>query len=241
MKWLIILLIVSSSFAVSNSEYSYDEDYQNNDKIDVSGTGNTVTKTVTTNNNYVLPTQTDTIVVVKEVMDTVVLNTRGKVVDAPRTFIPTGNYNIKTVSVQFVMPIDNMLIDNDGIGLKVNVLFKPDITNNIYVGARLGYSQFNNIQYRDKDYIQTGQPEIDSVYNATYPPKPYRSLEMSALVGGKRLQAIIGYGYFVDESMFVFGINLDTYSKVGVSLGISNLVSSNRYAPEICMGVSISL
>lgn len=237
MKLIMILLIpILSLFA--------EETY-------INPTNNTVNGGGTINNNVYVqqPVRVDTII--REVRDTLVVDIEGSVVRSPRTFIPKNQYLLKTVGVQYAIPlIQNGVVSNDnfmsnGFGVKMYMLFQPSPTPYGYIGFRVGYSTFPNILVEnypdDYDIHQFLNATQGNVVDTTTPTKDYQSFEICAMIGGKRLQGILGYGILMGESNIILGVNFDTYTKVGLNFSFNNFIGNKTYAPELGVGISLSL
>jgi len=70
---------------------------------------------------------------------------------------------------------------------------------------------------------------------------PYSATELSFMMGGYHIQGIFGWGYLVKESSALVGINLQTYGKIGVSASMAVMFNDKKYAPELGVGVTVSL
>ena len=202
----------------------------------INPTNNTVSGGGTINNNVIIhqPVRVDTLVV--ENTDTVVIEQSGSVINQQITPY------IKCVSVggEYIIPlIEDTKFYNGGVGIKLNAMFSIN-TSKILGGVRIGYSHFNDIVFSDNDIPKTGNTYYDNLY-AVGEETPYKSFEASMLVGGKRIQGIMGYGNFIGESSIVAGVRLDTHTKVGVNASFNNFINSEKFIQEIGFGISVKL
>jgi len=141
-----------------------------------------------------------------------------------------------------MFPFDgrDIVVSDKGLGLRLNLMLHSPMYKGV-IGMRVGHTRHDNLMVtKNNNYEPTGYYEIDQYYEMET-ELPYRSTEISVIAGGYRIQGFFGWGYFVNESSAVVGINLQTYGRVGLSSSFSVMFNDKKYAPELGVGVTFSL